>query len=194
MRFLTRGVEMLRRDLLKGPFGAFLGAMFCFYITQNLVVPLFPTYSVDKMGLSDWAISIGTAFFQVAVFFTSMRLGKVSDRIGHHHLMVVSVLGYAAFPLFIGIWPTVPSYMLGAAIGGIGWGFLGGALGNRLMERVPDDDRPAHMALFNITLNLGVLVGSVFGPVLGDWTGLQTAMIIGGIVRILSAGILWRWG
>jgi len=194
MRFLTRGGELLRLDLLRSQFGGFLGAMFFFYTVHNLVVPLFPTYSVDKMGLSDWSISIGTAFFQVAVFFTSLRLGRVSDRIGHHLLMVMSVIGFAAFPLFIGIWPTVPSYMLGAAIGGIGWGFLGGALGNRLMERVPEDDRPAHMALFNIVLNLGVLTGSLFGPVLGDWAGLQTAMVIGGILRILAAGVFWRWG
>jgi MFS family permease len=194
MRFLTRGVALLRPDLLRGQFGVFLGAMFFFYFAQNLVVPLFPTYSVDKMGLSDSTISIGTAFFQVAVFFTSLQLGRVSDRIGHHLLMVVSVIGYAAFPLLIGIWPTVPAYMLGAAIGGIGWGFLGGAVGNRLMERVPEDDRPAHMALFNIILNLGVLVGSLFGPVLGDWTDLQTAMLIGGVFRLLTFGVLWRWG
>lgn len=193
-RFLTRGVDMVRFDLLRGQFGFFLGAMFFFYLTQNLVVPLFPTYSVDKMGMSDSAISLGTAFFQVAVFFTSMRLGQVSARLGHHRLMVISVLGYAAFPLFIGLVPTVPAYMLGAAAGGIGWGFLGGALGNRLMERVPENDRPAHMALFNITLNLGVLAGSLMGPVLGDWAGLQAAMVIGGVVRILSAVVLWRWG
>jgi MFS family permease len=193
-RFLTRGVNMLRPDLLRGQFGLFLGAMFFFYVSQNLVVPLFPTYSVDMMGLSDWVISMGTAFFQVAVFVTSLRLSRVSNRLGHHRLMVISVLGYAAFPLFIGMWPTIPSYMAGAAIGGIGWGFLGGSVGNRLMERVPEDDRPSHMALFNITLNLGVLIGSLFGPVLGDWTGLQAAMLIGGIVRILSAGVLWRWG
>ncbi len=193
-RFLTRGVDMVRFDLLRGQFGFFLGAMFFFYLTQNLVVPLFPTYSVDKMGMSDSEISLGTAFFQVAVFFTSMRLGQISARLGHHRLMVISVLGYAAFPLFIGLVPTVPAYMLGAAAGGIGWGFLGGALGNRLMERVPENDRPAHMALFNITLNLGVLAGSLMGPVLGDWAGLQAAMVIGGVVRILSAVVLWRWG
>ena len=194
MRFLTRGVDILRVDLLRGEFGLFLGAMFFFYITQNLVVPLFPTYSVDIMGLSDWLISISTAFFQVAVFFTSMRLGRVSNRFGYHRLIVISVLAYAAFPLFIGLSPTIPSYMLGAMIGGIGWGFLGGAMANRLMDRVPEDDRPAHMALFNITLNLGVLIGSLLGPVLGDLTGLQTAMVIGGLVRILSAGVFWRWG
>ena len=194
MRFLTRGTELFRFDLLRGEFGIFLGAMFFFYVTQNLVVPLFPTYSVDKMGLSDWVISIGTAVFQMSVFFASIRLGRVSDRLGHHRLMVISVLGYAAFPLFIGLQPTVSAYMLGCVVGGVGWGFLGGAMANRLMERVPEDDRPSHMALFNLILNFGVLIGSLLGPVVGDWTGLQTAMVIGGIVRILSAGVLWRWG
>lgn len=194
MRFLTRGVDMLRVDLLRGEFGLFLVAMFSFYITQYLVIPLFPKYSVDYMGLTDGVISIGTAFFQVTVFFSSMRLGRVSDRLGHHRLMVLSILGFAAFPLSIGLVPTVPAYMVGAAVGGIGWGFLGGALANRLMERVPEDDRPAHMALFNLTLNVGVLAGSLLGPVLSGITGIQAAMVIGGVLRILSAGILWRWG
>jgi MFS family permease len=194
VRFLTRGVEMMHYDLLRGEFGLFLGAMFFFYITQNLVIPLFPKYSVDTMGLSDWEISIGTAVFQAAVFLCSMRLGKVSDRLGHHRLMVISVLGYAGFPLFIGLSPTVTGYMLGCAVGGIGWGFLGGALANRLMERVPADDRPAHMALFNLTLNLGVLVGSLLAPLMGNLAGLQMAMLIGSVLRILSAGVLWRWG
>jgi predicted MFS family arabinose efflux permease len=108
--------------------------------------------------------------------------------------MVVSVIGYAAFPLSIGFLPTVPGYMLGCALGGIGWGFLGGAIANRLMERVPEDDRPAHMALFNLVLNFGVLTGALLGPLIGEWTGLQNAMIIGGILRIVSAGVLWRWG
>lgn len=194
IRFFTRGVSVLRVDLLRGEFFAFLGAMFFFYIAQNLVIPLFPTYYVDKMGLSDREISLGTAFFQVTVFLTSMKLGRASDRLGHHRLMVFSVFGYAAFPLFIGIWPTAISYMVGAAIGGIGWGFLGGSLSNRLMEKVPEDDRPAHMALFNMTLNLGVLIGSLSGPFIGNLTGMQEAILICAILRLLSAGVLYRWG
>lgn len=193
-RFLTRGVDIFAIDRVSKDFGLFLAAMYTYYFAQNLVVPLYPTYSVDVMGLSDGVISLGTAFFQVAVFITSMRLGMVSDRLGHHLLMVISVLGFAAFPLFIGLWPTVLSYMVGAVIGGIGWGFLGGATANRLMEKVPDDDRPLHMALFNIIVNLGVLTGSLLGPVVGVWTGLQAAMLIGGVLRLLSSLVLWRWG
>lgn len=194
IRFLTRGVTMLRPDLLRSDFGGFLGAMFFFYASLNLVVPLFPSYQVDKMGLSDSVISIGSAFFQIAVFITSMRLGAVSDRFGHHRVMVYSSLGFAAFPLFIGFLPNIPSYMAGATIGGIGWGFLGGAIANRLMERVPENDRPAHMALFNITLNLGVLIGSLLGPVVGDFTGLRAALLIGAGLRLLSGLVFWRWG
>jgi MFS family permease len=191
---LTRGVDIFAIDRVSKDFGLFLAAMYTYYFAQNLVVPLYPTYSVDVMGLSDGVISLGTAFFQVAVFITSMRLGMVSDRLGHHLLMVISVLGFAAFPLFIGLWPTVLSYMVGAIIGGIGWGFLGGATANRLMEKVPEDDRPLHMALFNIIVNLGVLTGSLLGPVVGVWTGLQAAMLIGGVLRLLSSLVLWRWG
>jgi MFS family permease len=123
-----------------------------------------------------------------------MNLGKVSDRLGHHRVMVFSIFGFACFPLLIGLVPTTASYMLASLLGGVGWGFLGGSLANRLMERAPDDDRPAHMALFNLTLNLGVLTGSLLGPVLGDWTGLQAAMVIGGVFRILIALVVWRWG
>jgi MFS family permease len=194
MRFLTRGVELLNFENVRKDFKIFLGAMFFYYITQNLVVPLFPIYSVDVMGLSDQNISLGTAFFQVAVFFTSLQLGRVSDRIGHYRLMVVSILGYAAFPLFIGLSPTVTAYMAGAAVGGIGWGFLGGAVANRLMERVPEVDRALHMALFNIIVNLGVLTGAMLGPLLSDYTGLQAAILIGGTLRLLTSLVLWRWG
>lgn len=61
------------------------------------------------------------------------------------------------------------------------------------MKRVLDDDRPAHMPLFDITLNMGVLAGSLMGSVLGDLAGFQVAMAIGGAGRILSAEVLGHW-
>jgi predicted MFS family arabinose efflux permease len=62
------------------------------------------------------------------------------------------------------------------------------------MERVPENDRPAHMALHNIALNLGILGGSLFGPVLGEWFDLRTAMILSGVLRFLAAIMLGVWG
>ena len=194
MRFLTRGVEILRPDLIQGPNGAYLGVMFCFYFVQSLIAPLLPTYQVKDMALSDAFIGWGTALFYLVVFFASMGLGAISGRVGNHRLMSYSCIAWSGFPFFIGIFPSELGYLLGVTSGGIGWGFLGGAVGNRLMERVPEDDRPAHMAMFNITLNLGVLVGSLLGPVFGDIVGMQATMLIAASLRIILAWLLWLWG
>jgi predicted MFS family arabinose efflux permease len=60
------------------------------------------------------------------------------------------------------------------------------ALLNRLLERVPEDDRPAHMALHNIALNLGILGGSLLGPLLGSWAGLRPTLLLAAGLRVIS--------
>jgi predicted MFS family arabinose efflux permease len=62
------------------------------------------------------------------------------------------------------------------------------------MERVPADNRPAHMALHNLALNLGILGGSLLGPLLGDWLGLRPALALSGLLRALAGFLLIIWG
>jgi hypothetical protein len=38
------------------------------------------------------------------------------------------------------------------------------------------------------------LAGSLLAPLMGNMAGLQLAMLIGSFLRILSAGVVWRWG
>jgi len=71
---------------------------------------------------------------------------------------------------------------------------LSGALINRLMERVPVNDRPAHMAIHNLALNLGILAGSLLGPVAADLIGLQSSLIGAAGLRLLAAGFFLLWG
>jgi predicted MFS family arabinose efflux permease len=62
------------------------------------------------------------------------------------------------------------------------------------MERVPEQDRPAHMMLHNLALNLGVLLGSLIGPILGDTFGLRDALFISAALRLIAGFLIWRWG
>jgi predicted MFS family arabinose efflux permease len=78
--------------------------------------------------------------------------------------------------------------------GGLIFSALNGGLINRLMERVPEDDRPAHMALHNLALNLGVLIGSLVGPLLGGWLGLQNALFASAALRLAAGILLMMWG
>ena len=82
-------------------------------------------------------------------------------------------------------------FLAASLIGGSIWGLVNGGIINRLMERVPEDDRPAHMALYNLGSQLGILLGSLAGPLFGDLLGLRTAMIASAALRLL-AGILFN--
>ncbi len=195
-RFLTRseGKSLFRPDLLRGPYGKFMLACFVFYACQYLPIPLFPTFFVNELQLTDSTISLGTSFFHATMLLTSVLLRPASKKLGYHRLLVVNAAGYAIYPLLNGITDQVWVFLLASLLGGATWGLLSGALLNRLMERVPGDDRPAHMALHNLALHLGVLLGSFMGPVFSDWIGIRPALLSSAGLRILSAILLIFWG
>ncbi len=189
------GNTLIRFDVLRGSFRYFLISFLLFYTFQYVPVPLFPLTFVRVLHLTDGEISLGTGVvFYVGFLVASMSLGRLTSRFGNHRVLVVSAIIYCAYPILLGVWGTKESFWLGSFIGGGTWGVLAGALIHRLMERVPENDRPAHMALHNIALNLGILGGSLFGPVLGEWFDLRTAMIISGVLRFLAAILLGVWG
>jgi MFS family permease len=195
LRFLTRGGarELLRPDLIRGPFGSLLFAYLAFYVFQYTSIPLQPLWWVNELKLSDGVISAGHAVFWGTLLVASAQLGRLSAKIGHHRVMVLGTLFYGLYPLLNGLAVDATLFFVASFIGGAVWGIANGGLVNRLMERVPDDDRPAHMALHNLALNLGILVGSLLGPALAEWLNLRDALLISAGLRLLGAILLWRW-
>lgn len=196
LRFLTRaeGGPLLRTDLLRGPFGLFLLVLFTFYLAQFAPLSIVPLMLVRELGLPDSAISIGNALFHGCSLLVSMRLYAISARLGHRRVLALSGLLFGIFPLLIGLAQGSGLYWAASAAGGAVWGLAGGALITRLMERVPGDDRPAHMALHSLALNLGVLAGSLLGPVMGDVLGLREAMLAAAAMRLAAGLLLLAWG
>lgn len=186
--------SMLRRDLLVGPFGIFMLAYLAFYTFQYFPVPLFPIAYVDKLNMTDGMIGVGTAIFYGAMMLASFRLGYVSTRYGHRKVLVVSAALFPIFPLIMGVAKGHELYYVACLIGGAVNAMLTGALLNRLMERVPASDRPAHMTLHNLALNVGVLGGSLLGPLSANVIGLQSSLYLAAALRLLAAGLFWLWG
>ena len=74
------------------------------------------------------------------------------------------------------------------------WGLLSGSLSNRLLEIIPAHQRPAHLALYNLALNLATLSGTMLGPYMAGWVGLREALLIVAGLRLVSGLALARWG
>lgn len=185
---------LLRLDLLRGSFGSFLAALLVFYTCQYLPLPVFPLVFVRELHLSDSAISLGTSMFNATMFLGSLWLSRFGARYGHRRLMLAGTLGYSLYPLLLGLAGNATPYWIASLTGGGIWAIAGASLTNRLMERVPVEDRAAYMAQHNLVLNLGILAGSFAGPALGSQIGLQQALIVAAGLRMFAGLLLARWG
>jgi MFS family permease len=186
--------SLVRMDLLKGPFGIFMLAYLAFYAFQYFPIPLFPIAYVDQLHLTDGMIGIGNAFFYGSMMLASIRLNYISTRFGHRKVLIASAAIFPIFPLLLAMANGPELYYLACLIGGGVFALLSAALINRLMERVPANDRPAHMAIHNMALNIGILAGSLLGPLTANLIGLQESLFLGAVLRLLAAGFLWLWG
>lgn len=185
---------LLRMDLIISPFGLFMVGCLAFYTFQYFGVPIFPLYYVNELNLTDGEIGMGTAMFHGTMMVGSLFLNRLSVNLGHRKVMLLGVFLFALFPLLLGFSHDAMIYYIACLLGGIIYAFLNGGLVNRLMERVPAADRPAHMALHNLALNMGILAGSLLGPLFGDWIGLREALYLNAGLRLLAAVLLWKWG
>jgi predicted MFS family arabinose efflux permease len=82
-------------------------------------------------------------------------------------------------------------YITVSLIGGFAWSLVGAAIGNYLLENVPNTDRPAYLAWYNLALNLAILIGSLLGALLAQQFGLVEALVIGFVARALGGVAIW---
>jgi MFS family permease len=192
--FLTSGRPLLRPQLLRGPFGLFMLAYLSLYTFQYVPLPIFPLAYVRELHLTDGAISLGSALFNGMVMVGSLRLGLICRRFGNRWVLVAAALLFGQYPILIGLARDATLFWVASITGGLVYAFLSGAIINRLMERVPEFDRPAYMALHNLIMNLGILAGSLAGPWMADWLGLRQAILVSAGLRLLAGLLLLWWG
>jgi MFS family permease len=189
------GKALVRLDVLRGPFGLFMVAFLFFYTFQYFPNPLYPLVYVNELHLSDSAISLGTALFNgVMTVFSLAWVNRLAYRFGHRKLLIWSTLLSSSYALLMAL-STGPAWFWAASLSGGGvWAVMNVSILNRLMERVPEDDRPAHMALYNLAINIGILAGSLLGPLAGDALGLRPALWLTVVMQVLAAVFFWFAG
>lgn len=184
----------LRLDILHSPFRPVLLVMFAFHMAQYLAIPLFPLYFVHSLRLTDAQIGSGTAIFYLTVLLGSTQLNRLVRRIGHKNVTGWGVICMAIYPILLAVSSQVWHYYGLSAVGGLAWALVGGAYANYLLENIPENDRPAHLAWYTIAANACMLLGSLAGPALADQISLSAALILFGLMRGLAGLAILKWG
>jgi MFS family permease len=184
----------LRLDIWRTHFGRIMLLFLAFHLAQQLALPVFPLYVVNKMQLSDVEIGIGNAIFYLTVLIGSTQLARLVRRSNHHKVTGFGVAGLSLYPILMSVSSRAWHYYGLSAIGGLVWAMVSGAYLNYILENTPAHDRPAHLAWYNIVANACILAGSLAGPYIADQTGLSTALILFGVLRLLAGLSILKWG
>jgi MFS family permease len=184
----------LRLDILSSPFRYVLFALLALHLTHYITTPVYPLYNVRELNLNDNQIGIGTALFYLSVTIGSVYFRRVAHRFGHKKVTGWGMVGMALYPLLLGLSHEVWQYYVTSLVGGFTWAFVGGAYANYMLERIPPDDRPSHLAWYNIILNFSILVSAIGGSAIAEQVGLAPALFIFAVLRILAGLFILRRG
>lgn len=184
----------LHTDALRGPFLRTLAGLFAFHFAQFVAAPVFPLYMVRTLALTDQQISLGAALVQGTLALGSTQIRRIAPRLGNQRLTALGSLLMSAYPLLMALSRGVGLYLVASAVGGLAWALLAGGLGNYLLERVPENDRPTHLAWYNLALNAAILLGSFTGPLLVGGLGLIPALLVCAGLYSLAGIVILRRG
>jgi MFS family permease len=190
-----RGVfSLLRLDILSTPFKRVLLALLVFHFAHNLTTPVYPLYNVRVLELNDNHIGISQALYYLTMLIGSTQLRKVVHRIGNKKVTGLGVAGMSLYPLLLAFTTEVWQFYAIALIGGFTWAWTNGAYANYMLERIPPNDRPSHLAWYTIILNFAILVGSLGGSAIAGQIGLASALVLFALLRLLAGIAIFKWG
>jgi MFS family permease len=169
-------------------------AFFFFHFTQFLPQPLFPILWVRHVKLTDGEIGWINAFFYLTMLLMASFLEPLTKRLGNHRLTAIGSVLLSSYPLLNSLSYNFTLLLITNIAGALNWAILSGALVNRLLELTPADKRSAHLAVYNLVLNVATLCGTMLGPLLAEFTGLREALLIMFVLRVCSGLAMARWG
>ena len=187
-------IRAIRADIWRTPYKNVLLVMAAFHISQYLALPVFPLFFVRFLKLTDQDLGIGSALFYVTVLLGSTQLSFLVRKMGHKNVTGWSVVGLALYPGFLALSSQVWHYYAISILGGLAFAYVVGASPNYILEKCPENDRPSHLAWYNIILNSSILLGSLLGPSIAHNFSLQSALIIFSIARALAGLAILKWG
>ncbi len=189
-----RGLQNLHLDLLRGKFGRIMLLFFCWHFAQWLVIPTVTPYIVNDLHISDALIGLASGLFNMATFFGSLRLSRLTGKWGNKAITGIGVMGVGLYPLLLSLARGPEVFLLANLVGGMMWSMAGGASLNYILENVPGSDRSAYMAWYSVVMNAAILFGSLAGPALGGQIGFAQALFLYAFLRFAAGASILHWG
>lgn len=159
-----------------------------------MAAPLIPQLTVNKLGLDDAIISIGSAVSNILVFIVSLMVARLTSRYGSRKLTAVGTALLCLQTLTLAFAKDATLFIVSSVIAGVASGIVAATSFNYHLENLPEMDQTIWIS-WNIMLsNIAVLLGSFAGPVLAGVIGIPAALAVVGGIRLLLGVVIYLWG
>ncbi len=186
------GNHGLRQVFGGGGLAALLGTFFLTAFAVTFVGPIFPLF-VERIAEGAKAATVTGQLMGaggLAAGISCLVMGRISDRLGHRRVLVISSAGSALFSI-----PHAIAQSTGQLFGlRIGWGLIAGG-GGPVMNAMIGSNVSSDMygRAFGITTSamcLGFALGPLAGGLLASVTGLRWPFVVMGALQLAAAALI----
>ncbi len=175
-------------DLIRGEhdFVNFIAKRFVYFCGQTLAVPLFPLYYVREVQANDaWIGIINTA--QTAILLVGYTLwARQSRSRGSRFVLLATTAGMSFYPILTAFTEQVEWVALYAGLSGIFQAGIDLVFFDELMKTVPPKYSATFVSLAQSTQYIATVAAPIVGTTLADSIGLSGALVVSGLIRLLS--------
>jgi len=182
-RLRLKGLKLDRR------LTAYLAVLFVFCLGNSSNA--FLLLKSQSLGFTAPQVILLYLLFNVSASVLAIPAGKLSDRLGRSKILVPGYLIYGLVYLGFALVPTKAVTVLLFIAYGAYNALIGGAERAFIAENAPERLRGTVLGLYGMLQGIGLLLASMIAGVLWDTVGSGAPFLLGGVLGILSAGLIF---
>ena len=144
------------------PFRALWLAVFLFYLSFQLLVPVVPLYAV-RLGASDVQLGLLTGLFAGTAMLLRPVVGQLTDSLGRRPLILLGSTIFAAAPLGYAAAGGLAALLALRVLHGSGMGFGQTAASVAAADLAPIARRGEALGVFGLASTFGIMLGPYAG-------------------------------
>ena len=141
------------------------------------------------LGLSDAQVPLVLVVLNVAYSLSAWPLGRLSDRVGRHRLLVAGLLALVLADVLIALDAGLWAFAAGVVLWGLHMGATQGVVAAMVADVAPVQLRGTAFGVLNCSSALALLAASVIAGALWSAVGATTTFVAGAVFALAAVGM-----
>ncbi|MGY5878646.1 MAG: MFS transporter [Candidatus Thorarchaeota archaeon] len=173
---------------------SFVGVFFSF--AMSMAWPYFIVVQRDWLDSSIFEIAVASAIMTASTVVFTIPFGRLSDRVGRRPLILLGRMSLFIVPIMYAFAWTIWIVYIANFIAGFTMGASMNAMTAYIYDVAPEEERGAHLAVFNtftgLMYTLGSFLAGIFGQLIliafgSEYLSVFIMLIVSGILRFIAA-------